>query len=90
MSKIVLPPLPRPNSAGYYYISDGELRARDLEVARVVLEAAAKVCEAESLYRNSREKCPWPGDTNPAIQGHKAVTAHKLEHAIRALKISHE
>ena len=32
-----------------------ELRARDIEVARVVLEAAAKVCEAEyQEFKNGR------------------------------------
>ena len=40
---ITLPNLPRPNSAGYHYIGDHELRARDLEVARLALEGAAKV-----------------------------------------------
>ncbi len=88
MTKIVLPPLP--DDLDPDEICAEFARARDLEVARVVLEAAARVCEAESLYRNSREKCPWPGDTNPAIQGHKAVTAHKLEHAIRAMDFGHE
>lgn len=89
MSKIVFPPTGI-HLDEFVDMSDAQLRARDLEVARVVLEAAARVCEAESLYRNSREKCPWPGDTNPAIQGHKAVTAHKLEHAIRAMDFGHE
>ena len=50
MSTIKLPPLPEDDIEhdGYgklykYGHSDAQLRARDLEVARVVLEAAAKV-----------------------------------------------
>jgi hypothetical protein len=43
---IILPKLPRPNSAGHHYIGDHELRARDLEVARVVLEGAEQVADA--------------------------------------------
>ena len=42
MNSILLPPLP----PGDLSISYGaQLRARDIEVARVVLEAAAKVCD---------------------------------------------
>ena len=44
MSAIKLPPLP--NFRDWPYTHE-ELRARDLEVARVVLEAAANFCDDE-------------------------------------------
>ena len=48
MTTITLPPLPKPFPAGYiaqteYFYTAKQLRARDLEVARLVLEGAAKV-----------------------------------------------
>jgi hypothetical protein len=46
-------------------------------------ERCALLCEAEAIYRYSREESPWPGDA-PTTQGHKAVTAAKLAAAIRA------
>ena len=51
MTTIKLPPLPTlpwlgydPERGNMHGLNHGELRARDLEVTRVVLEAAAKVC----------------------------------------------
>jgi hypothetical protein len=46
MTTITLPPLPSiyENHAGKWIDVD-DVRARDLEVARVVLEGAAKVCD---------------------------------------------
>ena len=88
---IPLPPLPEPDFAldqgdePCYYAHT--IRAIQREAMRVAIEAAAKACESESLYRDSRERCPWPGDSNPFIQGHKSVTARNLELAIRALEI---
>lgn len=58
---IILPPLPEPAgtlvppamTAGSSWYSHGytadQLRARDIEVARLVLEAAAKLCKGERL-----------------------------------------
>ena len=48
---ITLPPLPEPvNKHGFNCIQTlDQLRARDLEVARLVLEAAAKLCKGERL-----------------------------------------
>ncbi len=43
MTTITLPPLPVPDTWDKRYKPD-QLRARDLEVARLVLESAAKVC----------------------------------------------
>ena len=42
---IKLPPLPKLSANKHYYTAD-QLRARDLEVARCVLEAAAEECES--------------------------------------------
>jgi hypothetical protein len=47
MTTITLPPLPEPFPAGYiaqteYFYTADQLRARDLEVARLVLEGAAQ------------------------------------------------
>lgn len=55
MSTIKLPPLPAPLRARIFdgmasVYSPDQLRARDLEVARVVLEAAANVCENPGPY----------------------------------------
>lgn len=56
MNKVVLPPLPK-----FPLHMQETFRARDLEVARVVLEAAAKVCEHWSnrnhVYVNGALRC---------------------------------
>ena len=54
MSTIKLPPLPAPLRARIFdgmasVYSPDQLRARDLEVARVALEAAARVLDGECL-----------------------------------------
>jgi hypothetical protein len=57
MTTIPLPPLPEPDFAldqgdePCYYAHT--LRARDLEVARVVLEGAAKCCEKKDYRHES-------------------------------------
>ena len=61
---IKLPPLP--SIRGWPH-SHEELRARDLEVARVVLEAAAQVCENPGPYWD------WDDFTN-------AVRALEVKH----------
>jgi hypothetical protein len=48
MTTITLPKLPRESHGFYVMMSSDTLRARDLEVARLVLEGAANVCESES------------------------------------------
>ena len=93
-----LPELPLPCGVARLYLSDGFkdvwtvglVRAIQIAAARAALDEAAKVCEAENLYRARREKCPWPGDSNPFIQGHKSVTARNLELAIRSITIEGE
>ena len=44
MTKIPLPPLPQFHTHGPVALNPEGIRARDLEVARVVLEAAAQAC----------------------------------------------
>ena len=61
-----------PEAMSFY--TEEELRARDIEVARCVLEAAAKVCEY------SAEGCTWM--TQNILQSNAD--------AIRALEIKHE
>lgn len=51
MIKITLPTVP------VYLMNEEELRARDLEVARAVREAAAKVVEASPSYDWHRFAC---------------------------------
>jgi hypothetical protein len=59
------------------------LHAELLAAVAAERERCALLCEAEAIYRYSREESPWPGDA-PTTQGHKAVTAAKLAAAIRA------
>jgi ABC-type branched-subunit amino acid transport system ATPase component len=75
-----LPPLPKPHAVSnnlWYsrlYTAD-QLRARDLEVAKAVLEEAAKLCLDESAvayYENERSMATY------------------LERKIRAMEIKHE
>lgn len=69
MNKIVLPPLPDPRPHAFL---PHEVLARDLEVARVVLEAAAKACEHWS-------KQNWVY-VNGAIQCEKVIRALEFRH----------
>lgn len=73
--KIKLPPLPIGEDC-YEVMSWGDIRARDLEVARVVLEAAAKYVEELPCA------CCWP-------EGSDSV-AEEFSAGIRALEISHD
>lgn len=79
MNKIVLPPLPEPV---YTYDGDGNkvfyekaslVRARDLEVARLVLKAAADLVDGNAAYCSGQ---------TAAILGANAD-------AIRALEVRH-
>ena len=82
---IPLPPLP-PTRSGWvaddhhmtWYDVD-QLRARDLEVARVVLEAAAKVCGDYAT------KATFDGDPESDHEG----AATYLQDRIRALEFHH-
>lgn len=84
--KIKLPPLPEDDIEhdGYgklykYGHSDAQLRARDLEVVRAVLEAAAKECESRSRYH--------PADT--PIERAMLAESKYCAYDIRALEFKH-
>jgi len=47
---IPLPKLPRPNSAGYYYINEAEVQDIQREAMRAGLEAAAKCCDQTDMH----------------------------------------
>ena len=72
---IKLPPLP--NFRDWPYTHE-ELRARDLEVARVALEAAAKAFEAEVDTWDEMRK-----------RGYSGAIRRKGATAIRALEFKH-
>lgn len=82
---IPMPPLPRHDkvysnrwgdgSDATYWYSLETLRARDLEVARMVLEAAANVCD--------EQRGNW------SIEGVGQVALQNAETAIRALEFKH-
>lgn len=73
---IPLPPLPEPDCQGIYF--DGHspetIRTRDIEVVRVVLEAAALVCEVQSDTGSINQQ--WMRERCAA--------------AIRALEVGHD
>jgi hypothetical protein len=70
MTTITLPPLPDPDSKyGLNWI-----RARDLEVARLVLEGAALKCE---------------GERRLGIDDERAYYGDLMAEAIRALEVKH-
>ena len=71
---IPLPPLP-----GWAYHTVHELRARDQEIVRCVLQAAAKVCdEIRHPWGYSAETADWTRGTDHCAD------------AIRALEFHHE
>ena len=55
MADIKLPALPVFHTHGPVALNPEGIRARDIEVARVVLEAAAKVCRNERLMCSDEE-----------------------------------
>ena len=86
MTDIKLPALPQPTPIktefGGTVLAYGadQLRARDIEVARVVLEAAAKVLSATYLERQDGVYVELP-----SFDGGKDCAS-----AIRALEVSHD
>ena len=70
---IKLPRIPDHLNAQWPYLPH-QLRARDIEVAKAVLEAVAN-----AIY-----------NTPLAHPGHAAKTADQLEMVIRALEVSHD
>jgi hypothetical protein len=86
---IILPKLPRPNSAGHHYIGDHELRARDLEVARVVLEGAAKACDAVAIDATSEKRMKFLSVQGQAIYEGMYGGAINCAAGVRNLEIKH-
>ena len=88
-------PLPQPKWGTFkedfieFRISQGQLRARDLEVAKLVLEAAAKACE-EQRDRSKAAYDKAKRDRDLQIYHHAATTAKWCADAIRALEFRHE
>jgi len=81
MTAIVLPPLPPMTHYGgtATVVSPEWLRARDLEVARVVLEAAG-----DAVKRHNSGMV-----YTAAMAGHVAAVKHDCLAAIRALEVKH-
>ena len=83
MTTIKLPPLPAPLRARIFdgmasVYSPDQVRARDLEVAKCVLEAAAKAFEAEVDTWDEMRK-----------RGYSGAIRRKGATAIRALEFKH-
>lgn len=86
MSTIKLPPLPAPLRARIFdgmasVYSPDQLRARDLEVARVALEAAAQRLEAQAANIDklvSRDS--WDASASSVRQGACYVRALEIKH----------
>lgn len=71
MADIKLPPIP---PVAEWPLFPDALRARDIEVAKVVLEAAAKACEVQ----------------NPTGSINQEWMRERCANAIRALDVSHD
>lgn len=73
-----------PSGTGTYFnghtdkslISNREACAK--AVVDAIFDLCAKICDEEADYRTAREKDPLPGDSGPAAQGHKEITARAL------------
>ena len=86
---IKLPRLPDHLNAQWPYLPS-QLRARDIEVARVVLEAAAQACDAEATDAASDERKPFLMLSGLKLYEGMYGGATNCAAAIRALKIEGE
>ena len=86
---IKLPPLPDHLNAQWPYLPH-QLRSRDIEVARVVLEAAAQVCEAEADDAVCKRRKPFLTPAGTTLYEGVWGGATNCASAIRALKIEGE
>jgi hypothetical protein len=84
MTTITLPPLPLPHFGAPWnppmVFTEDQLRARDLEVARLVLEEAAKLCRKEAA-------ASVIGHTRKAVW--QAEVAGRCAAAVDALEVKH-
>lgn len=82
---IILPPLPPTRFPhGRHNLSAQELRARDLEVVRLVLEAAANLCDEQA---REAYKCSRSGES--AYYDGGCDIANMMASGIRALEVKH-
>jgi hypothetical protein len=86
---IKLPRLPDHLNAQWPYLPS-QLRARDIEVARVVLEAAAQACDAEATDAASDERKPFLMLSGLKLYEGMYGGATNCAAAIRAIKIEGE
>jgi hypothetical protein len=86
---IKLPPLPDHLNAQWPYLPS-QLRARDIEVARAVLEAAAEVCVAEATDAASDGRKPFLILSGAKLYQGMHDGATLCAAAIRALRIEGE
>jgi hypothetical protein len=86
---IKLPRLPDYLNAQWPYLPH-QLRARDIEVARVVLEAAAEVCDAVATDAGSDERIQFLSPTGIVLYEGVLGGAENCASAIRALRIEGE
>ena len=86
---IKLPRIPDHLNAQWPYLPH-QLRARDIEVARVVLEAVAKVCDAEAADAASDKRIQFL--TRPGSDFYEGMHggATNCSAAIRNLEVSHD
>lgn len=105
MIKIKLPPLPKPHGEVLVYdfnakpnapvlyqdiFTADQLRARDLEVARLVLEAAALVCDEVAVDATSEKRMKFLTVQGKAVYEGMYGGAINCAGGIRALEISHD
>ena len=84
---IPLPPLLYSRSGKY---SEAFVLARDLEVARCVLEAAAKFCDATAIDATSEERRKFLTANGVAIYEGMYGGAINCAAGIRALEVTHD
>ena len=87
MTDITLPPIP---PIAEWPLFPDALRARDLEVARVVLEAAAKVCDETAVDATSEKRMKFLTVQGKAIYEGMYGGAINCACGIRALEVSHD
>ena len=86
---IKLPPVPDHLNAQWPYLPH-QLRARDIEVARVVLEAAALVCDVKAEDAASEKRTFFTTAIGTALYEGMWGGAANCAAAIRNLEISHD
>ena len=73
-----------------YTFSAAQLRARDIEVAKCVLEAAARVCDETAVDATSEERMKFLTAQGKASYEGMWAGAINCACGIRALEVSHD